>query len=118
MGSERTFILVAAAAVALPSIASAQDRETNVTVIGAMQDREANVTVIGAMQDRETNVTVIGAAQDRETNVTVIGASNDRRRAAAENPADRNMRTIPVVYEDEPAPAPARTPAPAATPAG
>ena len=118
MGSGRTFILITAAAVALPSIAAAQeqtvfvtggamqDREQRVTVLGAMQDREQRVTVLGAAQDREQRVTVLGAAQDREQRVTVLGAADDGR-ASARPSASLSLPTIPVVYEDEPAPAPA-----------
>jgi hypothetical protein len=154
MGSSRTFVLIAAAAIAAPAIASAQETEhvfvtgamqdreqrlamgaaqdtgSRIIVIGAMQDREQHVNVVGAAQetehvfvtgatqDREQRVTVIGAAQDREPLVTVVGAVNDRRTATAETPADRSLRIIPVVYEDAPPPAPARTatPAPASQP--
>jgi hypothetical protein len=90
MGSKRTFVLIAVAAIAVPSLAAAQDRETLVTVIGA--------------------------AQDRDQRVTVVGAARDGRATTAQ--ASRPLETLPVVYEDEPAPAPApaRTPAPAPTP--
>ena len=155
MGSARSFILITAAAIALPSIASAQeqtvfvtggamqDREQRVTVLGAMQDREQRVTVLGAAQDREQRVTVLGAAQDREQRVTVLGAAQEReqrvtvigaaqdrdqrvtvigaandQRPSARPSASLSLPTIPVVYEDEPAPATARPAgqAPAAQP--
>jgi hypothetical protein len=106
MGSKRNFILIAAAAIAIPATASAQETE-HVFVTGAMQDTGSRIIVVGATQDREQRITVSGAAQDREPTVTVIGAVNDRRTASAEAPADRTLRTLPVVYEDEPAPAPA-----------
>jgi hypothetical protein len=107
MGLKRSFILITTAAVAAPSIASAQ--EQTVFVTGAMQDREQRVTVLGAAQDREQRVTVIGAAQDREQRVTVIGAADDQR-PSARPAASQSLPTIPVVYEDEPAPAPASAP--------
>ena len=119
MGLKRSFILITTAAIAAPSIASAQeqtvfvtgamqDREQRVTVIGAAQDREQRVTVFGAAQDREQRVTVLGAAQDREQRVTVIGpGAADDQRPSARPSASQSLPTIPVVYEDEPAPAPA-----------
>ena len=88
MGAKRCLILIAAAAIAVPSIAAAQDREQNVTIIGA--------------------------AQDREQNVTIIGAANDGRTATRAQAGSR-LQTLPVVYEDEPAPARAPAPAPART---
>ena len=135
MGSRRTFLLIAAAAIAAPTVAFAQDTGTRIIVIGAMQEQE-HIFVTGAMQDREQRVTVIGAAQeqehifvtgatqDREQHVSVIGAMQDREPritaigAVNDEPAgsmDRSLRTIPVVYEDEPAPAPAPARAPART---
>jgi hypothetical protein len=149
MGPRRTFLLIAAAAIAAPATASAQetehvfvtgaaqehvfvtgaaqdtehvfvtgaaqDREQRMSAIGAAQDTE-HVFVTGATQDREQRVTAIGAAQDREPLVSVVGAITDRRTAAPSNAADRTLRSLPVVYEDEPAPAPARTASPAARP--
>lgn len=97
MGSKHSFILIAAAAVAFPAIASAQDQQI--------------VYVTGAAQDREQRVTVVGAAQDREQRVTVVGAANDGRGTRATRPAEHAPPAIPVVYEDE-APAPAPAPAP------
>ena len=88
MASKRSFVLIAAAAIAVPSIATAQDREQNVTIIGAAQDREQNVTIIGAADDGRT---------------------------ATRAPAGTRLQTLPVVYEDEPAPPPAPEPAPART---
>jgi hypothetical protein len=112
MGYRRTFLVVTAAAIALPAIASAQEQE-HVFVTGAMQDQE-HVYVTGAAQDREQRVTVLGAAQDREQRVTVLGSADDQRTVAG-TPASRTLQTVPVVYEDEPAPAPATT-TPSATP--
>jgi len=126
MGSRRSFLIITAAAIALPSIASAQeehvfvtgamqDREQRVTVLGAAQDQE-HIYVTGAAQDREQRVTIIGAAQDREQRVTVLGAADDQRTVAG-TPAGHTLQTVPVVYEDEPAPAPAPATTTAATPA-
>ena len=75
MGAKRCLILIAAAAIAVPSIAAAQDREQNVTIIGAADDG----------------------------------------RTATRAPAGTRLQTLPVVYEDEPAPPPAPEPAPART---
>jgi hypothetical protein len=111
MGPRRTFLLIAAAAIAAPATASAQETE-HVFVTGAAQE---HVFVTGAAQDTE-HVFVTGAAQDREPLVSVVGAITDRRTAAPSNAADRTLRSLPVVYEDEPAPAPARTASPAARP--
>jgi len=86
MGSNRTFLLIAAAALAAPSLASAQDTGTRIIVVGAMQDTGTRIIVVGAAQDRDSTP----AARTSE-------------------PAPPRL---PVVYEDEPAPAPARTPAP------
>jgi hypothetical protein len=101
MGSNRTFLLIAAAALAAPSLASAQDTGTHVVVVGAMQDTGTHVVVIGAMQDTGTHVVVVGATQDSAT-------------LPPARTGERAPPTLPVVYEDEPAPAPApaRTPAP------
>ena len=101
MGSKRSFLLITVAAIALPSIASAQ---------------EEHVFVTGAMQDREQRVTVLGAAQDREQRVTVIGSADDQRTVPGTT-ANRTLQTLPVVYEEEPAPAPAPATTPAAIPA-
>lgn len=100
--------LLAAAALVAPTAAMAQDQGTRIVVTGAMQDQGTRITVIGAMQDQGTRITVIGAAKDR---------ANPQ---AGEDPADRAIPTLPVVYEDEaaaqaPAPAPAKAP-PAPTP--
>jgi len=136
--SRTAFLL---AAIAAPSAALAQDSEQRITVIGAMQDPEQRITVIGAMQDPEQRITVIGAMQDPEQRIQVIGAIQDpeqriqvigaiqdpeqriqvigatseRGRAApAEDPTDKAIPEIPVVYEDDeeapaqPAPAPGR----------
>ena len=113
MGSKRTVLVVTAAALALPSIAFAQEQE-HVFVTGAMQDREQRVTVLGAAQDQE-HVYVTGAAQDREQRVTVLGSADDQRTVAGPA-ASRTLQTVPVVYEDEPAPAPAPATTPQAAP--
>jgi len=112
--SRTAFLL---AAIAAPSAGLAQDSEQRITVIGAMQDPEQRITVIGAMQDPEQRITVIGAMQDPEQRITVIGATSERTEAApAEDPADKAIPEIPVVYEDDqeaptraqPAPSPGR----------
>lgn len=106
MGSRRTFLLIAAAALAAPSIASAQETGTRIVVVGAMQDTGTRIVVIG------------GAMQDTGTRIVVVGAAQDQGATPAARTSDRAPPVIPVVYEDEPAPAPApaRTPAPAPQP--
>ena len=104
MGSRRTFILLAAAAIALPSVAAAQETGTRIVVIGAMQETGTRIIVTGAMQETGTRIIVTGASRER------AGTQG------GEDPADRNIPALPVVYEDEtpapvqaqPAPAPAR----------
>jgi hypothetical protein len=114
----RSFALLAAAAIAAPTAALAQNHEQNVFVTGAMNDPEQHVFVSGAMNDPEQHVFVSGAMNDPEQHVTVSGAMNDpeqhvfvsgaaKDRAAApaaEDPADRAIPELPVVY-DAPAPA-------------
>ncbi len=86
MGSNRTFLTIAMAAVALavPSVAAAQETGTRIVVIGAMQETGTRIIVTGATRDRA-----------------------DVQRA--EDPADRAIPALPVVYEDE-APAPVQAP--------
>ena len=113
MGSYRTFLIIAAA-FAAPSLASAQEQE-HIFVTGAMQDGE-HVFVTGAMQDQE-HIVVTGAAQDQENIVIVeTGAANDGRRTVNRTASARPLENLPVVYEDEPAPARTQAPAPAARP--
>jgi hypothetical protein len=106
----RTLPLLIAAGLAVPTAVIAQEPEQRVTVFGAMQEPEQRVTVFGAMQEPEQRVTVFGAMQESEQRVTVFGASADRSAPAAEDPADKAIPALPVVYEDE-APAPAAQPA-------
>src|SRR5436190_12817328 len=82
MGSRRTFLLIAAAAIAAPATASAQETEhvfvtgaaqEHVFVTGAAQETE-HVFVTGAAQE---HVFVTGAAQETE-HVFVTGAAQDR----------------------------------------
>ena len=51
MGLKRSFFLITTAAIAAPSIASAQEQTVFVTG-GGMQDREQRVTVVDRDQDR------------------------------------------------------------------
>ncbi|HYI47776.1 MAG TPA: hypothetical protein VEX35_04850 [Allosphingosinicella sp.] len=87
--------LLAAAALVAPTAAAAQDTGTRIVVIGAMQE-----------------------TADTGTRIIVIGASKDRSEARAEDPADRALPTLPVVYEDDAATSPAGKAPAAPAPAG
>ena len=87
--------LLAAAALVAPTVAAAQDTGTRIVVIGAMQE-----------------------SADTGTRIIVIGASKDRAEARAEDPADRALPSLPVVYEDDAASTPAGKAPAAPAPAG
>ena len=90
--SSRRLALLATALIAAPAAALAQDQEIRTYyVTGAMQDQEQLRTyyVTGAMQDQEQLRTYY-----------VTGATKDRAHPQrADNPADRNVPELPIVYE-------------------
>ncbi len=89
--------LLAAAALVAPTVAAAQEQDTGTRIV-----------VIGAMQE----------SADTGTRIIVIGASKDRAEARAEDPADRALPTLPVVYEDDSASTPVGKAPAAPAPAG
>lgn len=90
--SSRRLALLAVVAIAAPTAVLAQDQEVRTYyVTGAMQDQEQLRTyyVTGAMQDQEQLRTYY-----------VTGATKDRTHPQrADNPADRNVPELPIVFE-------------------